>query len=40
VKLALNQLLKVLGLSAWGMGSVFQNATSRMKNDEKLQEMI
>jgi hypothetical protein len=34
VKLALEQLLKVLGLNAWGMGSVFQNATSQMEKDE------
>jgi hypothetical protein len=40
VKLASKQLLKVLGLNAWGVGIVFQNATSRMENDEDLQEII
>ncbi len=40
VKLALEQLLKVLGLNAWGMGSVFQNATSQMEKDEDWQEII
>jgi hypothetical protein len=40
VKLASKQLLKVMGLNAWGMGSVFQNATSRMEKDEDLQEII
>jgi hypothetical protein len=32
--------LKVLGLNAWGMGSVFQNATSQMEKDEDWQEII
>ncbi len=40
VKLALEQLLKVLGLNAWGVGSVSQDATSRMEKDEDLQGMI
>ncbi len=30
----------MLGLNAWGMGSVSQNATSRMEKDEDLQEII
>jgi hypothetical protein len=34
------QMLQVLGLNAWGMGSVPRNATSWMKKDENLQEMI
>ncbi len=40
VKLASEQLLQVLGLTAWGVGSVARNATSRMEKDEDLQEMI
>ncbi len=40
VKLALEQLLKVLGLNAWGVGSVPRNATSRMAKDEYLQGII
>jgi L-rhamnose isomerase len=40
VKLALEQLLEVLGLNAWGMGSMPQDATSLMEKDEDLQEMI
>jgi hypothetical protein len=40
VKLASKQLLQVLDLNAWGMGSVPQNATSRMEKDEDLQEII
>jgi hypothetical protein len=40
VKLASEQLLQVLGLNAWGVGSVPQNATSRMEKDEDLQEII
>jgi hypothetical protein len=40
VKLASEQLLKVLGLNAWGVGNVSQNATSRMEKDEDLQEII
>ncbi len=40
VKLASEQLLKVLGLNAWGMGSVPRDATSRMEKDEDLQGMI
>jgi len=40
VRLASEPLLKVLGLNAWGMGSVFRDATSRMEKDEDLQGMI
>ncbi len=40
VKLASEQLLKVLGLNAWGVGSVVRDATSRMEKDEDLQGMI
>jgi hypothetical protein len=40
VKLASEQLLKVLGFNAWGMGNVSQNATSRIEKDEDLQEII
>ncbi len=40
VRLALEQLLKVLGLNAWGVGSVPRDATSRMEKDEDLQRMI
>jgi hypothetical protein len=40
VKLASEQLLKVLGLNAWGVGSVPRYATSRMEKDEDLQGMI
>ncbi len=40
VKLASEQLLKVLGLTALGVGSVARDATSRMEKDEDLQEMI
>ncbi len=40
VKLASEQLLKVLGLNAWGVGSVARDATSRMEKDEDLQGMI
>ncbi len=40
VILTLEQLLKVLGLNAWGVGSVPQDATSWMENDEDLQRMI
>jgi hypothetical protein len=29
-----------VGLNAWGVGSVPQNATSRMEKDGKLQKMI
>jgi len=36
VKLASEQLLKVLGLNAWGMGSVPRDVTSRMEKDEDL----
>jgi hypothetical protein len=36
VKLASEQLLKVLGFKAWGVGNVSQNATSRMEKDEDL----
>jgi len=40
VKLASEQLLKVLGFNAWGVGSVVQDATSQMEKDENLQGMI
>jgi hypothetical protein len=40
VKLTLKQLLQVLGFNAQGVGNMFQNAASRMENDEDLQEMI
>jgi hypothetical protein len=40
VKLTSEQLLKVLGLNAWGVGSVLRDATSRMEKDEDLQGMI
>jgi hypothetical protein len=40
VKLVLKQLLTVLGLIAWGVGSVARDATSRVEKDEDLQEMI
>ncbi len=30
----------MLGLNAWGMGSVARDATSRMEKDEDLQGMI
>ncbi len=39
VKLVSKQLLQVLGLNAWGVGSVPQNVTSRMEKDEDLQKM-
>ncbi len=40
VKLALEQLLKVLGLNAWGVCSVPRDAASQMEKDEDLQRMI
>ncbi len=40
VKLTLEQLLKVLGLNAWGVGSVPRDVASRMEKDEDLQGMI
>ncbi len=36
VKLTLEQLLKVLGFNAWGVGNVLRDATSRMEKDEDL----
>jgi hypothetical protein len=39
-QIVLEQLLKVLGLNAWGVGSVPRDATSRMEKDEDLQGMI
>jgi hypothetical protein len=36
VKLASEQLLKVLGLTAWGVGSVPRDAASRMEKNEDL----
>jgi hypothetical protein len=32
--------LQVLGLNAWGVGSMHQNATSRMEKDENLWKII
>jgi hypothetical protein len=40
VKLASEQLLKVLGLNAWGVGSVPRDVASRMEKDDDLQGMI
>jgi hypothetical protein len=40
VKLTSEQLLKVLGLNVWGVGSVPRDATSRMEKDDDLQGMI
>jgi len=40
VRLASEQLLKVLGFNAWGVGNVARDATSRMEKDEDLQRMI
>ncbi len=40
VRLASEQLLKVLGLNAWGVGSVPRDATSRMEKDEDLEGVI
>jgi hypothetical protein len=40
VRLASEQLLKVLGLNAWGVSNVPRDATSRMEKDENLQGMI
>jgi hypothetical protein len=40
VRLASEQLLKVLGLNVWDVGSVPRDATSRMEKDEDLQGMI
>jgi len=40
VRLASEQLLKVLGLNVWGMGSVARDAISKMEKDEDLQGMI
>ncbi len=40
VKLTSKQLLKVLGLDAWGVGNVPRDAASRMEKDEDLQGMI
>jgi hypothetical protein len=36
VRLASEQLLKVLGLNAWGVGSVPRDATSQMEKDKDL----
>ncbi len=36
VRLAQEQLLKVLGLNAWGVGSVARDAIVRMEKDEDL----
>jgi len=40
VKLISKQLLHMLGLNAWGMGNVIQDATSQMEKDKYSQEMI
>jgi hypothetical protein len=40
VKLASEQLLKVLGLTTWGVGSVPRDAASRMEKDDDLQGII
>jgi hypothetical protein len=40
VRLAQEQLLKVLGLNAWGVSSVARDAIIRMEKDEDLQGMI
>ncbi len=40
VKLASEQLLKLLGFNAWGVGSVPRDVASRMEKDEDLQGMI
>jgi hypothetical protein len=40
VKLTSEQLLKMLSLNAWGVGSVPRDATSQMEKDEDLQGMI
>jgi hypothetical protein len=39
-QISFKQLLQVLGLTTWGMGSVARDVTSRMEKDEDLQEMI
>jgi hypothetical protein len=39
-QISFRQLLKVLGLTTWGVGSVAQDATSQIEKDEDLQEMI
>jgi hypothetical protein len=40
VTLASEPLLKMLGLNAWGVGSVLRDVTLRMEKDEDLQGMI
>jgi hypothetical protein len=40
VRFASKQLLKVLGLDAWGVGSVARDAIVRMEKDDDLQGMI
>jgi pseudouridine-5'-phosphate glycosidase len=40
VRLTSEELFKVFSLNAWGVGSVHQDATSRMEKDEDLQGMI
>jgi hypothetical protein len=40
VRFASEQLLKVLGLNAWDVGSVAQDAIVRMEKDDDLQGMI
>jgi hypothetical protein len=40
VRFASEQLLKVLGFNAWGMGSVAQDAIVQMEKDDDLQGII
>jgi hypothetical protein len=40
VRFASKQLLKVLGLNAWGVGSVARDAIVRMEKDDDLQGLI
>jgi hypothetical protein len=40
VRFAFEQSLKVLGLNAWGVGRMPQDAKSRMEKDDDLQGMI
>jgi hypothetical protein len=40
VKLTSEQLLKVLGINAWGVSSVPRDAASWMEKDEDLQGMV
>jgi hypothetical protein len=40
VKLSSKQLLQVLDLNDWGVGSVHRDGTSQMEKNKNLQEMI